>query len=79
MSLLCKRKGWGKRDGDGKLPLSSAFADFALIGGGIALLVLGNKVVGPALFGKGRESVVLTATGYGGRRDVHALLHCRCR
>ena len=30
-----------------KLPLSSAFADFALIGGGIALLVLGNKVVGP--------------------------------
>lgn len=29
--LLCRKRGWGKQDGDGKLPLSSAFADLALI------------------------------------------------
>jgi TRAP-type C4-dicarboxylate transport system permease large subunit len=50
--LYCKRKGWGKNDGDGRLPLGTAFQDLAVIAGGVALLVMGNKVIGPALFTK---------------------------
>jgi len=50
--LLCRKKGWGKLDGEGKLSALSALADVAIIGGGIALLVLGNKVIGPALLSK---------------------------
>ena len=50
--LPCRKKGWGKLDGDGKLPAISARADLAIIGGGIARLVLGNKVIGPTSFGK---------------------------
>ncbi len=47
--FLCRKKGWGKLDGVGKLSAMSALADLAIISGGIALLVLGNKVIGPAL------------------------------
>ncbi len=47
--LLCKKRGWGKQDGDGKLSAMSALADIGIISGGVALLVLGNRVIGPAL------------------------------
>ena len=50
--LPCRKKGWGKLDGEGKLPAISASPDLAIIGGGIARLVLGNKVIGPTSFGK---------------------------
>jgi C4-dicarboxylate transporter, DctM subunit len=53
--LLCKKRGWGKLDGVGKLSVASAFADLAIIGGGIALLMLGNRVIGPALLTKGLD------------------------
>jgi C4-dicarboxylate transporter, DctM subunit len=48
--LLCKRKGWGKNDGDGRLPLATAFLDLAVIATGVGLLLVGNKIIGPALF-----------------------------
>jgi len=41
--LLCRKIGWGKLDGEGKLPALTAAYDLAIIGGGIALLLLGNK------------------------------------
>jgi C4-dicarboxylate transporter, DctM subunit len=47
--IVCRRKGWGKNDGDGRLPLSTAFIDLAVIAVGVALLIIGNKVIGPAL------------------------------
>jgi C4-dicarboxylate transporter, DctM subunit len=47
--IVCRRKGWGKHDGDGRLPLSTAFIDLAVIAIGVALLIIGNKVIGPAL------------------------------
>jgi C4-dicarboxylate transporter, DctM subunit len=49
--LLCKRKGWGKDDGDGRLPLFTAFLDLGVIAIGIGLLLVGNKIIGPMLFG----------------------------
>ncbi len=51
--IVCRRKGWGKNDGDGRLPLSTAFIDLTVIGVGVALLVIGNKVIGPALMSAG--------------------------
>ena len=50
--LPSRKKGWGKLDSEGKLPAISASPDLAIIGGGIARLVLGNKVIGPTSFGK---------------------------
>jgi C4-dicarboxylate transporter, DctM subunit len=47
--VVCRRKGWGKHDGEGRLPLSTAFIDLAVIATGVALLIIGNKVIGPAL------------------------------
>jgi C4-dicarboxylate transporter, DctM subunit len=49
--LLCKRKGWGKNDGDGRLAFSTALLDLAVIAIGVGLLLVGNKLIGPALFG----------------------------
>ncbi|TAG06270.1 MAG: TRAP transporter large permease [Betaproteobacteria bacterium] len=49
--VVCRRKGWGKNDGDGRLPLSTAFIDLAVIAAGVALLIIGNKLIGPALMG----------------------------
>ncbi|TAG49463.1 MAG: TRAP transporter large permease [Betaproteobacteria bacterium] len=49
--VVCRRKGWGKNDGDGRLPLSTAFIDLAVIAAGVALLIIGNKFIGPALMG----------------------------
>jgi C4-dicarboxylate transporter, DctM subunit len=51
--IVCRRKGWGKNDGDGRLPLSTAFIDLAVIAVGVALLIIGNKVIGPALMSAG--------------------------
>jgi C4-dicarboxylate transporter, DctM subunit len=51
--LLCKKRGWGKHDGEGKLPAITAFYDLLIIGGAIVLLLVGNKVIGPALLSKG--------------------------
>ena len=51
--LLCKKRGWGKQDGEGKLPLSSAFVDLAIILGGVALLAVGSKLIAPAVLDKG--------------------------
>ncbi len=48
--VLCKRRGWGRDDGVGKLPAMTALADLALIAGGIVALWLGNRVIGPLLF-----------------------------
>ncbi|MGE5337815.1 MAG: TRAP transporter large permease, partial [Gemmatimonadota bacterium] len=47
--LYCKRQGWGKSDGDGRLPLSSAAIDVAALAGALAAFWLGNRVVGPLL------------------------------
>jgi C4-dicarboxylate transporter, DctM subunit len=49
--VVCKRKGWGKNDGDGRLPLVTAFLDLGVIAIGVALLLIGNKVIGPMLVG----------------------------
>jgi C4-dicarboxylate transporter DctM subunit len=40
--LWCKWKGWGKNDGDGRLPLSTAASDLAFVGG-FLLTVLAAK------------------------------------
>jgi len=53
--LLCKKRGWGKQDGDGRLPLSTAFADLAIILGGVGLLVLGSRLIAPAVLDKGLD------------------------
>ena len=53
--LLCKKRGWGKQDGDGSLPLSTAFEDLAIILGGVGLLVVGSKLIAPAVLDKGLD------------------------
>ncbi|MFM2397851.1 MAG: hypothetical protein RL341_8, partial [Pseudomonadota bacterium] len=57
--VYCRIKGWGKNDGDGRLPLMTAAQDVAVIAGGVALLLVGNKFIGPALFGKGGNDAQL--------------------
>ena len=49
--VTCKRKGWGKNDGDGRLPFVTALLDMAVIAIGVGLLLVGNKVIGPMLVG----------------------------
>jgi C4-dicarboxylate transporter, DctM subunit len=44
--LYCRWQGWGKQDGDGKLPISSAFADVGALAGVLIAFWLGNRVVG---------------------------------
>jgi C4-dicarboxylate transporter, DctM subunit len=56
--VLCRRKGWGKNDGEGRLPLYTAFVDVAVIAVGVALLFIGNKIIGPALFKGASEATV---------------------
>jgi TRAP-type C4-dicarboxylate transport system permease large subunit len=57
--VYCRFKGWGKNDGDGRLPLITAAQDVAVIAGGVALLLIGNKYLGPTLLGKsGNEAQV---------------------
>ena len=57
--LPCRKKGWREVNSKGKLPAMSALADLAIIGGGIARLVLGNKVIGPTLSGKNLSAQAL--------------------
>jgi C4-dicarboxylate transporter, DctM subunit len=32
--LYCRRQGWGRQDGDGKLPIATALADVGVLAGG---------------------------------------------
>ena len=55
--LYCKRQGWGRSDGDGRLPLSSAAIDVAALAGALASFWLGNRVVGPLFAHGNAESI----------------------
>ena len=44
--LYCRRQGWGRQDGDGKLPAATALVDVGTLAGGLAAFWLGNRVVG---------------------------------
>jgi TRAP-type C4-dicarboxylate transport system permease large subunit len=44
--LYCRLQGWGRRDGDGKLPVATALEDVGALAGGLAAFWLGNRVVG---------------------------------
>ena len=43
--ITCRRKGWGKNDGDGRLPIVSAAIDIAFIVGFMATVAVANRVV----------------------------------
>ena len=45
--LYCRRQGWGRQDGDGKLPFATALEDVGALAGALAAFWLGNRVVGP--------------------------------
>jgi tripartite ATP-independent transporter DctM subunit len=45
--LYCRWRGWGRQDGDGKLPLASAVQDVAALVGGILAFLLGHFLLGP--------------------------------
>ena len=47
--LICKKRGWGKNDGDGRLPLWTAFADLGIILGAVGLLLVGSRYIAPAV------------------------------
>jgi TRAP-type C4-dicarboxylate transport system permease large subunit len=51
--LYCRWQGWGKQDGDGKLPIVSAMQDLAALAGAILAFMLGNYVIG-TWFGDGK-------------------------
>jgi TRAP-type C4-dicarboxylate transport system permease large subunit len=51
--LYCRWQGWGKQDGDGKLPIVTALQDVAVLCGGILAFMLGNYVIG-TWFGDGK-------------------------
>ena len=51
--LICKKRGWGKNDGDGRLPLSTAFVDLGIIIGAVGLLLLGSRYLAPLVLDKG--------------------------
>jgi C4-dicarboxylate transporter, DctM subunit len=44
--LYCRWQGWGKLDGDGKLPSITALQDVGALVGGIGAFLLGNRVIG---------------------------------
>jgi TRAP-type C4-dicarboxylate transport system permease large subunit len=44
--LYCRRQGWGRQDGEGKLPITTALEDVGALAGGLAAFWLGNRVVG---------------------------------
>ncbi len=44
--LYCRWQGWGRRDGDGRLPVATALEDVGALAGGLAAFWLGNRVVG---------------------------------
>jgi C4-dicarboxylate transporter, DctM subunit len=53
--LYCKWQGWGRTDGDGRLPLRAAAIDLAALAGALIAYSLGSRVVGPLLVGAGSE------------------------
>nr|MCU0951289.1 TRAP transporter large permease [Burkholderiaceae bacterium] len=71
--LYCKWQGWGRQDGDGKLPIVTAIEDVAVLVGGLLAFWLGNRVIG-AWFAQGMNEQdvdritdlagVLVAAGY---------------
>ena len=44
--LYCRRQGWGRQDGEGKLPITTALEDVGVLAGVLAAFWLGNRVVG---------------------------------
>jgi TRAP-type C4-dicarboxylate transport system permease large subunit len=42
--LWCKWKGWGKNDGDGRLPLSTAATDLAFVAGFLLTVVVAKRI-----------------------------------
>jgi len=46
--LYCRWRGWGRADGDGKLPVTTALQDVGMVAGGLVAFGLGKLVVGPA-------------------------------
>ncbi len=55
--LTCKRQGWGRNDGDNRLPLSSAAIDLAALAGALASFWLGNRVLGPLVAGGNAQAI----------------------
>ena len=51
--LICKKRGWGKNDGDGRLPLWTAFVDLGIIIAAVGLLLLGSRYLAPLVLDKG--------------------------
>ena len=51
--LYCKWQGWGRNDGDGRLPLRTAAIDVGALAGALVVFLLGKRVVGPWLAGAG--------------------------
>jgi C4-dicarboxylate transporter, DctM subunit len=49
--LYCKWQGWGRNDGDGKLPLRTAAIDVGALVAALLVFFLGKAVVGPWLAG----------------------------
>jgi C4-dicarboxylate transporter, DctM subunit len=49
--LYCKWQGWGRNDGDGRLPLRTAAIDVGALVGALLVFFLGKAVVGPWLAG----------------------------
>lgn len=44
--VYCKWQGWGRQDGDGKLPVVTALEDVGALVGGLVAFWLGNRVIG---------------------------------
>jgi len=44
--LYCRWQGWGRQDGDGRLPFTTALVDMGALVGVLAAFWLGNRVVG---------------------------------
>ena len=44
--LYCRLQGWGRQDGDGRLPMATALADLGALGGGLVAFWFGDRVIG---------------------------------
>ena len=51
--VYCRIQGWGRDDGDGRLPWRTAAIDIAALAGALLAFFLGNRVVGPLVAGAG--------------------------
>jgi TRAP-type C4-dicarboxylate transport system permease large subunit len=45
--VYCKIQGWGRNDGDGRLPWRTAGIDLAALAGALVAFYVGNRIVGP--------------------------------